>query len=40
MQDFAELNLKPDTLAQYDFSLGLELMIAGTACVYQLWGGR
>ena len=29
MQDFAELHLKPETLARHDFSLGIELMIAG-----------
>ena len=28
MQDFAELHLKPETLARHDFSLGIELMIA------------
>ncbi|MDA8363731.1 MAG: hypothetical protein M0Z84_07910 [Gammaproteobacteria bacterium] len=31
MQDFAELHLKPETLARHDFSLGIELMIAGIA---------
>ena len=39
MQNFAELHLKPETLARHDFSLG-ELMIAGIACVHHLWGGR
>jgi len=40
MQDFAELHLKPETLARHDFSLGIELMIADIACVHQFWGGR
>jgi hypothetical protein len=40
MQDFAELHLKSETLARHDFSLGIELMIAGIACVHHLWGGR
>jgi hypothetical protein len=31
MQNFAELHLKPETLARYDFSLGIELMIVGIA---------
>jgi len=40
MKDFAELHLKPETLARHDFSLGIELMIADIACVHQFWGGR
>ena len=31
MQNFAELHLKPETLARHDFGLGIELMIAGIA---------
>ena len=31
MQHFAELHLKPETLARHDFSLGIALMIAGIA---------
>jgi len=31
MQNFAELHLKPETLARHDFSLGIALMIAGIA---------
>ena len=33
MQDIAELHLKPETLARYDSSLGMQPMIASTACV-------
>jgi hypothetical protein len=40
MQNFAELHLKPATQARHDFSLGIELLIAGMACVHHLWGGR
>ncbi|WP_143032863.1 hypothetical protein [Nitrosomonas eutropha] len=40
MQNFAELHLKPETLARHDFSLGIALMIAGIACVHQFLGGR
>jgi len=40
MQNFAELHLKPETLARHDFSLGIALMIADIACVHQFWGER